>query len=152
MNPTRVKFLVAGLILAGAVGYLGYAGVMAGRASYLTVDDFLADAKLGADAKYQYRDAERQATRPVRLRGKAIEEGLVIDIETSTATFTMVGEKAEGGGLPVVYKGVLPDLFKAGVEILVTGRMGKDGVFEADVVATKCPSKYGKGPAESETP
>jgi cytochrome c-type biogenesis protein CcmE len=41
----------------------------------------------------------------------------------------------------VVYKGVRPGSFEDGVEVLVEGRY-KDGVFTAENVLTKCPSKY----------
>jgi cytochrome c-type biogenesis protein CcmE len=45
--------------------------------------------------------------------------------------------------VPVVYKGSVPDLFRAGRDIVVDGRL-RDGVFVADpgTMVTKCPSKY----------
>jgi len=45
--------------------------------------------------------------------------------------------------VPVVYNGTVPDLFKAGRHIVVTGRL-RDGSFVADPssMITKCPSKY----------
>jgi cytochrome c-type biogenesis protein CcmE len=45
--------------------------------------------------------------------------------------------------IPVVYTGSVPDLFRAGRDIVVTGRL-HDGVFVAapDTMVTKCPSKY----------
>jgi cytochrome c-type biogenesis protein CcmE len=43
----------------------------------------------------------------------------------------------------VVYTGTVPDLFKAGRHIVVTGRL-RNGTFVADPssMITKCPSKY----------
>jgi cytochrome c-type biogenesis protein CcmE len=43
----------------------------------------------------------------------------------------------------VVYHGTVPDLFKVGRDVLVTGQM-RGGVFVAkrDSLVTKCPSKY----------
>ncbi len=41
----------------------------------------------------------------------------------------------------VVYHGSVPDLFRKGRDVVVTGRMGS-GVFVADSLSTKCPSKY----------
>ena len=38
MTNVRVKFIIAGTILAIAIGYLGYAGISAGRSYYLSVD------------------------------------------------------------------------------------------------------------------
>jgi len=43
--------------------------------------------------------------------------------------------------LPVQYTGIRPDLFKDGAEVIVEG-MFTDGVFEADILQTKCASKY----------
>jgi cytochrome c-type biogenesis protein CcmE len=51
---------------------------------------------------------------------------------------------------PVVYHGSVPDLYKAGRQIVVSGRL-ENGVFRADdgSLSTKCPSKY--APAKSNT-
>ena len=45
--------------------------------------------------------------------------------------------------IPVVYTGSVPDLFRAGRDIVVTGRV-HNGVFVAapGTMVTKCPSKY----------
>jgi cytochrome c-type biogenesis protein CcmE len=45
--------------------------------------------------------------------------------------------------VPVVYKGTVPDAFKAGGDIVVDGRFA-NGVFTAipGTLITKCPSKY----------
>ena len=50
--------------------------------------------------------------------------------------------------VPVVYTGTVPDLFRAGRDIVVDGRM-QDGSFVAvpNSLVTKCPSKY--APAKS---
>lgn len=45
--------------------------------------------------------------------------------------------------VPVVYKGSVPDLFRADRDVVVDGRL-RNGVFIAvpDTLVTKCPSKY----------
>jgi cytochrome c-type biogenesis protein CcmE len=51
----------------------------------------------------------------------------------------------EGGGesIPVTYTGTVPDPFRAGREIVLTGEV-EHGVFvgERDTLVTKCPSKF----------
>jgi cytochrome c-type biogenesis protein CcmE len=51
----------------------------------------------------------------------------------------------EGGGrsIPVTYTGTIPDPFRGGREIVLTGEV-KDGTFvgERDTLVTKCPSKF----------
>jgi cytochrome c-type biogenesis protein CcmE len=44
--------------------------------------------------------------------------------------------------LPVTYKGTVPDTFKPGIDVLIEGRLDKDGIFRATTILTKCPSKY----------
>jgi cytochrome c-type biogenesis protein CcmE len=45
--------------------------------------------------------------------------------------------------VPVLYRGSVPDLFRAGRNVYLRGRL-HDGVFVADpgTLVTKCPSKY----------
>jgi cytochrome c-type biogenesis protein CcmE len=51
----------------------------------------------------------------------------------------------DGGGesLPVTYSGVVPDPFRGGREIVLTGEL-EHGTFvgEPDTLVTKCPSKF----------
>jgi len=51
----------------------------------------------------------------------------------------------EGGGpsLPVTYSGTVPDPFRGGREIVLTGEV-ENGTFigERDTLVTKCPSKF----------
>jgi len=61
--------------------------------------------------------------------------------------FTLTDPQGEGNArLPVVYRGSVPDLFRSGRDISVTGTL-RDGVFvaEPDTLVTKCPSKYAPG-------
>jgi cytochrome c-type biogenesis protein CcmE len=46
--------------------------------------------------------------------------------------------------IPVTYTGTIPDPFRGGREIVLTGSVEKNGVFvgEPDTLVTKCPSKY----------
>ena len=44
--------------------------------------------------------------------------------------------------LPVVYKGILPDLFKEGKGVVAQGRLGVDGVFTASEVLAKHDENY----------
>ena len=44
--------------------------------------------------------------------------------------------------MAVRYHGTIPDLFKAGADVVVEGKMNAAGTFEADVLLTKCASKY----------
>jgi cytochrome c-type biogenesis protein CcmE len=54
-----------------------------------------------------------------------------------------VGDIGGGTSVPVVYRGSVPDQFKLGRDVVVSGRYAH-GVFVAkpDTLVTKCPSKY----------
>ena len=44
--------------------------------------------------------------------------------------------------IPVMYKGVLPDLFREGKGVVTQGRLGADGVFQASEVLAKHDENY----------
>ncbi len=44
--------------------------------------------------------------------------------------------------VPVVYKGILPDLFKEGKGVVAQGKLGPDGVFRASEVLAKHDENY----------
>lgn len=52
--------------------------------------------------------------------------------------------------VPVVYSGIVPDPFRVGREVIVTGHW-QNGVFngERDSLVTKCPSKFQAKPGTS---
>lgn len=137
MNPLRKKLCVAGAVLVIAVGYLVYAGIKLGSSYFLSVDEFLAGA--------QYHSQH------VQLHGKVGgRDDIVHDQSGQLARFKLLGEKRI---LPVAYSGAVPDLFKPGCEVVVKGRLGTDGVFQADELLTKCASKYEEDPdTHSRTP
>ena len=126
MKPTAIKSLVAGTIVVAAVGYLAFAGTREGSVQYhMKVDEFVASPQ---------RQGER-----VRLAGTVAENGVVLGAGRLGATFVLRGEAKQ---VPVAYAGVLPDLFKPGGQVVVEGRLDAAGTFKADVLMTKCASKY----------
>lgn len=72
--------------------------------------------------------------------GGLVENGtLKRDNDGLTVHFT-VTDTAKS--IPVVYKGILPDLFKEGKGCVAQGRVGADGVFYADQVLAKHDENY----------
>jgi len=57
--------------------------------------------------------------------------------------FAVQDRDGTGEALPVTYSGVVPDPFREGREIVLTGTV-ENGVFvgEKDTLVTKCPSKF----------
>ena len=59
--------------------------------------------------------------------------------------FVIANEEGEGEQLRVLYpEGIIPDPFRVGRDIVITGMWNADGVLEAepDSLITKCPSKF----------
>jgi cytochrome c-type biogenesis protein CcmE len=52
----------------------------------------------------------------------------------------------------VVYRGIAPDTFTDGVDVVVEGRMGQDGTFHATTLLAKCASRYENAPDYRSTP
>ena len=55
--------------------------------------------------------------------------------------FSLHNIKGESPLVPIVYRGSVPDLFKVGRDVNLTGHL-EGGSFVADQTTTKCPSKY----------
>ena len=55
--------------------------------------------------------------------------------------FSLHNIKGDSPVVPIVYRGSVPDLFKVGRDVNLTGHL-EDGSFVAHQMTTKCPSKY----------
>jgi cytochrome c-type biogenesis protein CcmE len=134
----KVRFLVASLLLVGAVAYLMYTGVRQSAVYYLTIGEFLVRK-------------EALANEGIRVAGR-VTKGSVTKKMTPNGeelTFRLGDFKTDGEdagdvhGVPVHFVGITPDMFKAegGSDVIVEGKY-RDGVVQAQSVLTSCPSKY----------
>ena len=66
-----------------------------------------------------------------------------IQREGNGIAFRVVDRDGSGQALPVTYTGTVPDPFRGGREIVLTGAM-ESGAFvgEPETLITKCPSKF----------
>lgn len=86
-------------------------------------------------------DPERAQRERVRVVGW-VQEGSVVEAEDALVTDFVMRNEAATLSQPMRFRGVLPDLFREGQNVTAAGRLGDDGVFQADELMTKCPSKY----------
>lgn len=93
---------------------------------YLTADEYAAQSQSLADSR-------------LRISGKVAPGSISWDPAALTLSFTVSGNSSS---LPVVYSGAAPEGFQDGASVLVDGRAGADGVFQAGEILMKCPSKY----------
>lgn len=76
---------------------------------------------------------------PVRMGG-LVADGSVQHAEEGLAVRFAVTDG--GASVPVVYKGVLPDLFREGQGVVVRGTLSESGLFTAEEVLAKHDENY----------
>lgn len=129
MNRTN-RFLIGGVLLAAAIGWLIFTAVSETSVYYFTIDEFLARK-------------ESLANEGVRVAGRVGGGTVKWDPRTTNLEFALGDFKApDAGGVTVRYTGILPDMFAEGRDVIVEGKYGADGIFRAHSVLTSCPSKY----------
>jgi len=146
----RVKFLFGSLVIVAAVGTLIYAAVRETSAYFMTVEEYAADP--GAHAGKPLRLAGRVRDGTVDWNPATLDLAFTIQPipprKTGEGTGPATAEPAPAPdahlALPVRYNGVLPDMFAAGRDVIVEGRVER-GVFHANALLTTCPSKYEAG-------
>ena len=147
----RTKFLVGGLLILAAVVYLIVSSTRANAEYFMTINEL--KAKGPADIG-----------KNLRVSGAVVGDTIQYDSKTLTLTFEVAdvpGDQKEidaQGGLAAVlhaavidparsrvqvaYSGPKPDLLKNEAQAIMTGHLGSDGVFHADELLLKCPTKY----------
>ena len=121
----RIGFIVAGL--AG----LGIAVALVLNAFQQNLVFFFSPTQVAAK--------EAPVNRTFRVGGLVEKGTFKRDNDGLTAHFTITDTAKT---LPVVYKGILPDLFKEGKGCVAQGHIGSDGVFYADQVLAKHDENY----------
>ena len=156
----RAKFVVGGLSVIAAIVYLVVTSLQSTAQYFYTVNEI------------QDRGASLVG-RNLRASGAVLGDTITYDPQTLTITFQVANVSNDAadveaaGGLAqilhlavsdptasrmtVVYVGPKPDLLKNEAQAIVTGKLGEDGVFYADELLLKCPTKYEESlPSQSE--
>lgn len=131
MQP-GTKFLVVAGIIVAAVGYLIVAGVKQTGVYYFTPTE-LAERTAQDSSFYDMG---------VKVGGANVVIGSVRrDVATQQVDFRITDGNQE---YPVSYRGIVPDTFTDAddIEVIVEGRLGRDGTFRATEVLAKCGSRY----------
>lgn len=126
-RKVRWSFVIAGLAIAGAVLYLVLANTGATAEYYMTIS--------------QLRTCSGCSARSVRVAGVVVAGSIERNEATQVVQFKISDSKTTAA-MPVIYNGVVPDIFASGAQVVVEGKLTGDGVFQADSLLTKCPSKF----------
>ena len=132
----RLKFIIGGIVLLGAIAFLVVNAMSGNTQLYKTVDEF-------------YADKSRLAGRDLRVAGWVVGDTISyeqINSTTSTLKFDIVDDlNAPGNRLHiVVHNEPKPDLLQHEAQALVEGRADQNGVFTAipGGLMLKCPTRY----------
>lgn len=87
----------------------------------------------------QVASKEAPTNRTFRIGGLVEGGSLKRDGDGLTVRFVVTDTATS---IPVVYKGILPDLFKEGRGCVAQGHVGADGTFYADTVLAKHDENY----------
>lgn len=127
MKPRHKRLALIGVGLAG----LGVAAALVLNAFQSNLVFFFSPTQVAA------KEAPVQKT--FRIGGLVQQGSLKREDDGLTVNFVVTDL---ANSMPVVYKGVLPDLFKEGKGVVAQGRLGPDGVFRADQVLAKHDENY----------
>lgn len=120
------------------LGILLAALVCAGAATALTLNAFRSNLVFFFSPT-QIAAKEAPVAQVFRLGG-LVERGSIQRERDGMTIRFIVTDTARG--VPVVYHGLLPDLFREGKGVVARGRLGEDGVFVANEVLAKHDENY----------
>jgi cytochrome c-type biogenesis protein CcmE len=126
MSKQHIKLSIGAAVVVAAVAYLMFSGTTGSTAYFLTVPEL------------HQKGLTLQGV-PVRVAGKVTSDPIHWDVQSLSLAFSI------GDGtirIPVSYRGVKPDMFQAGADVIVEGKIGQDGTLVASTLMTSCPSKY----------
>lgn len=122
----KLKPIILSLFILLIIIYLVYDGIISTMTYYLTVSEVLAN--------------------PLKIKDKKIKMGGLVSPDSVkwnpiklVLLFRINDEKSS---ITVDYRGVVPDSFKPGREVIVEGKYMSDGKFKATTIMPKCASKY----------
>ena len=124
----KKRFLIGGIIVFLAIGYLGYISFMSAATYYYEVGELLEQG----NSIYGEN---------LRVNGQVAPGSVEQEAQGRIIRFTIVDIDGDES-LPVVFQGVAPDTFKEGAEVVAEGQLNSDGIFQANTILAKCPSKY----------
>jgi cytochrome c-type biogenesis protein CcmE len=145
------KFVIGGILILGAVVFLIWSSTAANAEYFLTIDELNAKGSGVVD-------------RNLRVSGAVIGDSIAYDPQSLTLSFDVAHVPADNlaieseGGLAevlhqavmdpsrarmkVVYVGPRPDLLRNEAQAIMTGHLGADGIFYAEELLLKCPTRY----------
>ncbi len=130
MKP-RTKFALGGLLVLSTATYLMASSIDETGMYYLTPNEL--QAKLVSDPSFYDTG--------IKVGGRVVKGTIEREPGGREVRFVMT-DSLGTARYPVVYRGITPDTFTDEVDVVVEGRLNRDGVFEATTLLAKCASRY----------
>ncbi|MGF1503892.1 MAG: cytochrome c maturation protein CcmE [Anaerolineae bacterium] len=151
--------MVGGVLLLAAMTYLIVTSIASQQEYFITVDELLAEQ-------------DKLTGQNARVSGVVIGDTIFFDGSELTFEIAHVPQsgleiESEGGLAAVLHEAAtspnanrvtitlydqpMPDLLQHEAQAIITGQLGEDGVFYADELLLKCPTRYEDAvPAQAE--
>jgi cytochrome c-type biogenesis protein CcmE len=150
-SSNQIKFLIGGFLFLVAVIFLIIGATRATAEFFITVREL--------------QESEKDLTgKNLRVSGAVLGDSIFYDSNTGLLYFAIAhipGDEddieALGGlslalhqavndittpRLTVIYEGLPPDMLRHEAQAILTGTLNDEGIFEAEELLLKCPSKY----------
>ena len=132
-RSNRTRFIIVATVVVLALGFMIWAAFGENTRYFLTVSEF--------NSRSEIQDGQM-----VRVSGKLVDGTFNRPDKSTVSQFQLTDKEGVNSGtalLQASYEGVLPDLFfNPHSEIILEGSYNADGVFQANEILVKCPSKY----------
>lgn len=132
----RTRFIIIAVVVVLALFAMIWAAFGENTRYFLTVSEFN-----DKQAVQEIQDGQM-----VRVSGKLVEGTFNRPEKSTVSRFQITDKEGNNSGsamLLATYDGVLPDLFfNPHSEIILEGSYTGEGVFQANEILVKCPSKY----------
>jgi len=146
-----LKFILGGGLILVAIVYLIFTSTQASAEYFMTVDELKAKGPAAVGQNLRVSGAVDGST--IQYDPKAMTLSFkVAQVPGDNATVAAEGGLAavlhaavidpKRARLSVSYNGPKPDLLNNEAQAIMTGQLGPDGVFHADELLLKCPTKY----------
>jgi cytochrome c-type biogenesis protein CcmE len=129
----RSKFLIGGAFVLGTAAYLMASSIDETAQYYLTP----------AELATKVSNNPRFVNTGVKIGARVVNGTIKRDPSGRSVSFRMTDGAKE---YDVVHKGIIPDTFTDGVDVVVEGRLDERGTFQSTVLLAKCASRYENAP------
>ena len=127
----QIKFVIGGVLILAAIVYLVVTSIQSTGAYYMTVEE--------VNSKAQDLTGKK-----IRISGSVSQESAKWDAANLLLTFALTDKTGEL--VTVSFHGSRPSNFTRATEAIVEGQLQPNGVFRADNLLLKCPSRYEEAP------